>query len=235
MTITVAVLDDEKNSIDMMVKIINDFDESTTFEIDTYLHSYDFLKSNIEYNIAFIDVELDEDVDGFYVAKKYKQIYRDTLIVFVTSHEELSTEGYIVDAFRYVFKRNIEEKMKEALKSAVFRIKKEKMIEFDVVHIGKIIVPVKNICYLENELRNNRLHVNERNYLIKGNVEKYKEQLKEYEFICPHRSYLVNPLWVKEIKGSNIILMNNESVPLSRLKKTEIARQILIYKSKWEW
>ncbi len=232
MVINIAICDDEQRYIDEIVSNIHDSDIPCEYKIYTFTNSADFLKSNINYQIVFVDVELNEEKDGFAIVREFKKASEDTVIVFVTTHEEMSTEGYLVNAFRYIYKRNMSEKIKEAIKSALTLIDGNRLMEFEIVGNKKFFVPVKNIVYMESEKRYARLHLKDGSYPVRGTIEIFSNDLLDSGFVRPHRSFLVNCTWVERIDTRDIIMKNGDKIPISRLKKQEIIMQIAINKSR---
>ncbi len=68
-------------------------------------------------------------INGIRTAEKYREWYEDTIIIFLTSYEDYVFEGYKVNAFRYLKKPMEQEKLWEALLSAVSKLEKEYEIE----------------------------------------------------------------------------------------------------------
>lgn len=227
MEIKIAILEDEKEYIEIIAENISKCCLSESFQVDGYLRSKELLNSEKKYDIVFIDVELDEETDGFEVAKKYRQKNDDGLIIIVTSHEELSPEGYKVNAFRYIFKSNMEKTMGEAIESAVKLLKDNQLIELEVIGNTFISLPVKSIAYMETEKRNVRMYVGQESYVIKGTINELKENMEKVGFVCPHRSYLVNLDWINLFDNSDIYLKNGTKIPISRIKKKEITETII--------
>lgn len=92
-------------------------------------------------------------INGIRTAEKYREWYEDTIIIFLTSYEDYVFEGYKVNAFRYLKKPMEQEKLREALLSAVSKLEKEYEIElWD--EKGLHIVRPKDIIYVETSGRN---------------------------------------------------------------------------------
>lgn len=232
MILNIAILDDEKQYRDEITEVINGCDIPYEYNIDIFEKSEELLNSEKNYQVAFVDVELAEEKNGFAVAKEFKDKNGDTLIVFVTTHEEMSTEGYLVNAFRYIFKKNMTDKIEEAVNSALVIVERNMPIEFEVGNGNNIAVPIKNILYIENENRKTRLYVKEADYIIKRLAKETSEKLMEKGFVSPHKSYLVNSIWVDKVTTRDVILKNKTKIPLSKLKRSYIEWQIALNKSR---
>ena len=54
-------------------------------------------------------------INGLELAQKIRLKYLKPYLVFITSHMEYSVEGYEYNAYRYILKENMEEKLPPAL------------------------------------------------------------------------------------------------------------------------
>lgn len=58
-------------------------------------------------DIFILDVEM-PDMDGFELADKIRKYTETSVIIFLTSHDEMASMGYKSKALRYVIKLNLE-------------------------------------------------------------------------------------------------------------------------------
>ena len=59
-------------------------------------------------DIALLDIDFDKaNYNGMDVARRLRTLRSDTVIIFVTNFIEYAPEGYEVQAFRYVLKKDI--------------------------------------------------------------------------------------------------------------------------------
>ena len=59
-----------------------------------------------------------------------------------------------------------------------------------------------------------------------------EKKLADQSFIKPHRSYLVNPLYIKSLKEREMVLENDEVVPVSKYRTEEVKNEYLTYLNK---
>ena len=84
MEVKIAILDDEKIYVDIISKIIKEYEIETDIILDGHLSSKALFDTKKEYDILLIDVELNEIRDGFEVAKLYRDKFEDIIIIFVS-------------------------------------------------------------------------------------------------------------------------------------------------------
>lgn len=97
-------------------------------EISSYCSGQELLREQNRYDILFLDIRMPK-INGIRTAEKYREWYEDTIIIFLTSYEDYVFEGYKVNAFRYLKKPMEQEKLREALLSAVSKLEKEYEID----------------------------------------------------------------------------------------------------------
>lgn len=58
------------------------------------------------YQLAFLDVDL-KTTDGIALGRKLRQIAPDIVLVYISAYLEFAPQGYTVNAYRYLLKRDI--------------------------------------------------------------------------------------------------------------------------------
>ena len=119
----VAICDDEVVFIDKISELLQQYAkrEKLIFQFHTFTDPsslQDEITDGSVFDIYLLDVEM-PDTDGFSLAKQIKSTQPLAPVLFLTSHIEMSREGYKVDALRYVSKLSLEEELTEALDAAL--------------------------------------------------------------------------------------------------------------------
>lgn len=114
----IAVCDDEEIFSMKLKKYLEQYYNSIDLIIDVFKSGEDFIRKikslTDRYDIVFLDIEM-SPIDGIETAKKLRENNKDVIIIFLTSHGEFATDGYEVDAFRFLIKPVQEVKLKRAL------------------------------------------------------------------------------------------------------------------------
>ena len=63
----------------------------------------DAVEGGSRYDIIFLDIEMEKE-DGITAAQKIRKVDKNTLIIYVTSHESYMQESFIVRPFRFLLK-----------------------------------------------------------------------------------------------------------------------------------
>lgn len=89
---------------------------------------------------------------------------------------------------------------------------------------GKLLrLNIQDIQYVEciKKVSKIRIHANE-DYIIAMRMKDLYEMLKDYGFYMPHRSYIINVKYIKEVYYDYIIMRNMYRIPISQLKIKEL-------------
>lgn len=225
----IAIVDDQKNWRVCVEELIKKHYGQNIPQIDQFDCGESFYNQG-EYDVVFMDIEMGE-MDGFETVKRYKQNNSDALVVFLTTHVELSRRGYMVNAFRYIDKAFIVEELEEALNAIDELPKKDHVIVFHVVNMAEMHIPTKDILFIETDKRNIIVHTLERDYLSNRGIEEVEEELRDCGFFRCHKSYLVNLERVRKIDRLYAHFSNGAKAMISTRKYTAMKEQFFAYNS----
>lgn len=217
----IAIVDDEKKWIEQAVKNVKDYYSDIPIIIDTYNLGNDFLEREEMYDIVLMDIEMPEK-DGFETISEYRLINDNCVAIILTTHTELSNKGYLVNAFRYVDKTNMEIELKEALHSAEKILESNNTVDLYALKLGNIKLVIKDILFIETNKRNILVHTNDNEYVCSNSFSDLEEELGKYGFYRSHRSFLVNLDKVKKFDRKWIYFAGDKKAFLGSRKYTEM-------------
>lgn len=120
--IKIAVIDDEKNILDMVSETIKSAIELPDLaDLDTFTEAELFLaemEKGIEYDILFTDIEL-IGMNGVELGKQVLKRQPGIYLIFLTSHSEFATDSYIMDAYQYILKQDMKDRLPIILKRLI--------------------------------------------------------------------------------------------------------------------
>ncbi|MCI8956526.1 MAG: response regulator [Eubacterium sp.] len=154
----IAVVDDLQLYRDRAKSCIINYYRNEIINIDFYESGEEYLESEIEYDISFIDIEMN-GIDGFETIKKARKRYPESVYMILTTHTEMCDRGYLVNAFRYINKERMEELIIEALESAETLLERNKRIKVNIVGEGVREITLKDISYVEGASHNVIVHM----------------------------------------------------------------------------
>lgn len=219
-TMKIAICDDDLVLNKKLHQFIFETYHDINLRIDEYRSGEEFLQkisaSKLTYDLLLLYIEIDK-VNGITVAKELKQLSPKTFVVFITSHDEFTTVGYEVSAFRYLMKPINKSKLIETIEAAKEEILSTKSISFQNKD-GGYIIPLNDILYFEAQNQEVLASTMEQQLLHRGNLNDYEQRLSQEGFYRVHRSCLVNLRFAKADSKTKIILNGEQAIPLIRLR-----------------
>lgn len=227
----IAIVDDEQKWRNLAFDVVKIYSNKLD-EIDIFNSGVDFLKSNVEYNIVLMDIEMPE-IDGFDTITNYKVEHPESIIIILTTHLDCARKGYLVDAFRYIDKT----KMKDEIKEAFEKIKEiNRKNNFSLVGMdGNITknISVKDILFIETRGRGSLVNTIDRCYECNEKINNLEIELAEYGFFKCHKSFLINLNSVEHIDKEFVYFAQNKKAYLSVRKYTETKKRYIAAKKKF--
>ena len=93
------------------------------------------------------------DFSGIDLAWRLRKEKPGIVIIFLTNFIQYAPEGFEVQAFRYLLKTNMQERLVSYFEDAVKEVVRKKQIITISVNSELIDIPVNHILYLESNLR----------------------------------------------------------------------------------
>lgn len=230
--IRIAVLDDEKNYMEKVCSVTKEamFHLNLAYEITCYEKVEAFindLQNGTYFDIYLLDVEMPE-MNGLTVAKNIRRQFSEPIIIYITNHVEYAIEAFEVNAYRYIPKQIIEEKLLEAYK--VLLAKKTAVTE--KVYVIKTInsverIPYREIYYLKKEGKYVVFFHKRGRNRVRMTMEEVLEKIKSKEFLMIDRSYVVNLKYVNSFKQQQVILKDGSVLPVSKPRVQQVINEIV--------
>lgn len=225
--IKIAVCDDEEYFREQIKEFLVEYMENMAvpFEIDVFSSGKklaDIGTKLLGYKIIFLDINMN-DIDGIETAKIVRKYNQDSYLVFVTAYMDYTLEGYKVEAFRYILKK--EDYFKEPLEECMNAIF-EKM-HYAVAKIkfkfneGEHEIFLARLIYVESRLHKLEFHVmeeKEKIFSLYGKLNEIDKLLEKQSFIRIHQSFLINMKYIRRIERYKVILDNNLEFAISRAR-----------------
>lgn len=218
--IKIAVCDDEKSERQLLCKYIEEWaaGKGDTAAIRCFESAESFLFSwedEKAYDALILDIEMG-NMNGMELAGKIRETDGEIPILFVTGYTEYMQYGYDVDALHYLLKPVRREKLFSVLDRLPERRTGTEKI-FLQTEEGNIRVLLRDVWYVEAEGHRCVLHTKSGSIALKEGISGMEKRLEAYpSIIKSHRSYLVNLEHVSSVLKEELLLDNQERVPLSR-------------------
>lgn len=216
-----ALCDDEKVFLNILVTTIREHTDVFESEADTYLSGFSLLealKSGISYDALFLDIEMG-DIDGLTLAGKIREFLPNIPIIFLTSHTELAIDGYEVSAMRFLKKPIDKEKLFQTLDDLKAMSDGRKGVIIKEAGEEIVIVP-SEVLFLESDNNDVRIVTSDKTFITRMKLTDAVELLNSVTDTVRrvHRCSAVNMTHVARIRDreKDIILDSGAVVPLSK-------------------
>ena len=227
--IEIAVCDDEAVIREQIQQFIKKKLPAT--QIETYSTGEELLASNINFDLAFLDIQM-EGLNGMDTARALRAKAEETILIFVTGSKEYVFEAFDVSAFHYLLKPLMEEKLAEVLERALDEVNRWKMQEKK-----QLLIQTRNrnynldqntILYLESRGKKVEIHTSGEAIEVYASISKLEEQLGSGFYRC-HRGYLVNLSYITEYRTDRIRLSSGDEVYLAKEKYQSFVKTYMRY------
>ena len=218
----ILICEDEQQYVDELKIHIENFMQSRVadFTIDTANNPQAVADSNEIYQLAFLDIQMDE-LNGISLAKNLKERNNKIVIFFVTSHNDYQDEAMDLRAFRFFEKPLNADRLYSGLEKAMEYID-ESYVDFYVWtdNEHKQIL-VDDVIYVERGNRQVTLVTTQGNFTTRESFDEWCAILQNSFFYRVHKSFIVNLHYVTGYKYSELFVQNNVRIPIASRRQTD--------------
>jgi len=183
------------------------------------------------FDIIFLDILMPGE-NGMDAALEIRNYDRNVKIIFLTSSSEYAVQSYTVDAYYYQLKPVLEESFFRLMDSAVSACDKEQSDSLILrCKSGIARIELRKLEYCEVIHRTLFIHLTNGEVLESiGSLDELSKRLAPFGgFIRPHRSYLVNLEYVRNLSYRAITMRCMTTIPIPRGKYQELKETYLEY------
>lgn len=231
----IALLDDEKECLKLIRTITNKYMQchGIEYELKEYTRTRDLLydlEEKEHFDIYLLDVELPES-SGLQAARKIREKYMDSFIIYITNYTEYAIEAFEVNAYRYIPKNCLREKLTEAYKTLYDQILQREEKFYTIVKAHQVEkIPYHEIYYLTKDGKYVVFVHKRGNSKVRKTLENVMDELDgRKQFIYTDKSFVVNIIHIMSLEDNQIILRNESVVPVSRPRLEQVKREIMEY------
>lgn len=203
----IAICDDHTDIIQTLHPIIEEFfkDKQADLIIQSYSCLHDLLESSIEFDLAFLDIEL-QDGNGLQAAAELRRRNANVIILIVTSYQHYLDDAMALNVFRYVSKPIDKERLIRNMKSAWEHYCTQTQTVYIGNHGGTVRVFTQDILYVCIKNRGTELITMQGGFESTQGLKFWADKLSNVQFAQPHYSYLVNLRHVVDLKRRELFL-----------------------------
>lgn len=226
----IAMVEDSLMDAARLQEVINEYTKEHNIDCD--ISSFDtgekFLQSFAAgaYDLIFLDNYIGT-LMGMEIAEEVRKTDSDVAIVFVTMSPDFAVEGFAVQALHYIIKPVNGTEMEQVFsRLGKLRPAQSPTIEL-LIERQKTLVKISDVIYMEVFQKACNIHMRDGVYKTYQTIDQMEEFVKEFEFIRPHRSYLVNMRYIDRIEEDQFVMTTGERVPIRHNGRSEVRRMYM--------
>jgi DNA-binding LytR/AlgR family response regulator len=156
-------------------------------------------------NVCIIDINLQSEVNGVYIAKCLRKEKIKAEIIFCTGMLEYMQQAFDVNAYHFITKpigRNLEKCLVKLSKEIAERENSKNVVEIKSgFHV--FYVPLDSISHICREGTKSIIYTSNRIIEVYDSLESLISQLKDMRFIRCHRAVIINKEYLDYIDKRN--------------------------------
>ena len=229
----IAVCDDNNRITDNVANHLEFFskDTGTELRIYKYNNSAELIMADIRFDIAILDVEIDE-INGLKLGEKLRERNPHTILIYITAYRKYLDDALNLNAVRFFEKPLDTRRFYKGLEEAIKRVDNSTIKFF--LKDGKTTdtIAIQDIVYVEIEKRKSRVFTENKSYHSSEHISFWKEKLNSSFFAVPHKSFIVNLNYITSYERSKITLCGKYEVNVARNRQTKFREKFVRF---MEW
>ncbi|GAA0799728.1 LytTR family DNA-binding domain-containing protein [Faecalicatena orotica] len=229
--IRIAIVEDDKNSVDMLEDYIGRYQKEKKRKITT-----EYFRDGLEfiseykacYDLILMDIEMPH-LNGLDAARKLRMMDMHVCLIFITNMAQYAINGYEVQALDFMVKPvgyfNFSLKLDKVIRICDRQQSKYIFIPADE---GNMKLDVDEILYIESYKHYLFLHTERGEFKIRSTMSDFMEKLPEDRFSCCSKSYCVNMGCITCFR-SEFVKVNDVELRISRTYKKSFLDKMTTY------
>lgn len=175
-------------------------------------------------DLIITDIHFEGKTDGIDAVKQLRDIGYTGEVIFLTDDKDSVFRSFDVRPADYLIKEDVDEdKFLEAARDALEYARKRKRDMLTFACAGEIKnIAVEDILYFEISQRIAEVHYGDEVFEFYSTMAKLENQLYGKGFVRTHRAFLVNAAHISYLRGDELVMDNEEAVPLSQKYAKEL-------------
>ena len=223
----IAVCDDENKIVEEITSFIKK--EFPSSEVKAFSDGESFLASSEERpEVLLLDIDM-SGISGMEVAAALTREKVQTLIVFVTAHDELVYDSFKYHPFAFVRKKFLEEELKAVLSDCAKQLESRNK-NFIFHNASKLVTLAQSeILYFEGQANYLAIHTTSEVFKMRSTMAAVEKELEDSDFLRIHKGFLVNLEHIRVLKTEELELDNGTILPIGKSYSEAAKKSILRY------
>lgn len=228
--IDMVICEDDEILLDYMKQRLNEILQKNSIEaeVQAYNSSKELLGEIGQFqkkpSVAFLDIDIDREADGFRIAKKLRNYYgHDVTIIFLTSYSEYVFQCFDYEPLGFVRKKHFEIEFEPIVIKALEKVNKsQKQLVFFKTTEGDVKIHESEIIYFEKIGKSVKIKTISGCFEVVYQLSELQDMLDKEKFFMIYRSIVVNMDYVSRVDRDQVVLEEGTILPMSRYRAKEV-------------
>mgnify|MGYP003296861612 FL=1 len=202
----IAVCDDELKLLKEIKDVLNNYfiEKLIECEIYDFANGEDLLNSKIDFDMAFLDVEMPNS-NGIEIGKALKQRLTNIVIFMITAYSEYLDDAFDLGAYRFLQKPLDVTRLYRSLDAALLSMS-NRDIKIISINNESVMISTNSIVYCESYKRKTKIVTTKGELVSREHIDSWKNKLNELTFYSPHASFIINFNYIKSFSRKSLVL-----------------------------
>lgn len=234
MQIKIAIAEDNPRDREHICRITEEYlkKRQVPFDIRLYAGPMELLldiDQGMYYDLFLLDVEM-QVLNGIHTAREIRKRYLEPAIVYITDYVEYSIQAFEVNTFRYIPKKDVEERLPEALDLIWTKVSKEKSRCYVIRHYLDVeVIPHRDIYGIQKDGKYVVIYHRNGESRVRKSLQEVLGELHAEEFLEVGRGCAVNICHVLSIEKRNLKLRGGKVFPVGKYRIDLVKERIMEY------
>lgn len=202
----VALCDDDVIFLDDLKQKLSQYD----CDIFAFSSAKELLSSTVCFDIAFLDIELDNNTSGFQIVRALRNNNKKCIISFFTNYNKYAIKGYEYQPFRYILKTEPEKLIRQRINEVFTEYKKSQKIISGTYNGYTFRTSLEDIYYISISNHVITLHTTKGDFELYRQMKDLCDELSDCGFLRCHRSYMVNLHHVYVMRSDSVFVLDDQ-------------------------
>lgn len=214
--INVVIVEDESSAMEVLQTFLDRYtkEKQTEFNVVWFDNPVNFLANyKPNFDLILLDIELPE-FNGMETARKIRDIDSSVALIFVTNMAQYAVSGYEVDADDFIVKPVSYHDFVLKLERVLKKINNKDDAKIAVAGDGEIrYLVLRDIRYVEVIKHKLIYHTIEKDFEVRGSLNKIESLCAENDFLQCNKYCIVNPRFVAGVHGHTLTMTYGRNFP----------------------
>lgn len=227
----IGICDDNPLTLKKIGEYIDTINKKKTYTLEArYYKSGEelLLEYTNQYKLLLLDIEMKE-LNGIETARKIREKDKEVKIIFITNFLQYATEGYKVNAYRYLLKPISYQVFVKEIDSVLEEIDKSCKEIFIKSKNKSYKMKLNDLIFIESYGHYIIYHMKEEKISVRSSLKLLNKELSDYYFFQVHKSYIINLSYVSSYNYQSVTMETGESIPISKYRYQEFKKKYVAF------